>query len=146
MSLFSPVLASPSSALFAPLASPVNSRQVQRPETTRRALYVTSRLDLLELPSHGFGLWVGLQDVWYRKLDIPAFLWLRERLASVYASEDDVLEAQGKLEFIRETGIRLGTFTERQIDERLKAPRFFDWREGFPFWISRSKGRRYGCV
>ena len=101
-------------------------------------IFVSSKLDVLKFRGTA-GDWVGVNGIWYRRLDANVFNWIRSHLTKAIASgklgdsEDKAVET---VETIRKLGIRHGAFTEEavRIERSISG---FSWRDGFPAWVDR---------
>lgn len=102
-------------------------------------LYISGRLTLLRTPSGTCGEWLNAPPcpIWHRRLDVNAFLWLRDAVRRTIESgklSEEFADAESRLDQIAAIGITNGAFTADEISKQCTAPEWYSFNAGLPTW------------
>jgi hypothetical protein len=101
-------------------------------------IYISGRLDVLRVAPNTAGLWIHVNDRWYRRLDSHAFLWLRAAVDRAIESgklAGEFLGAAETLQHIAAIGIDHGAFRADEIASHHQAPDDFRFSDDVPRWV-----------
>jgi len=106
--------------------------------TVLSQIYISGRLDVLRVAPNIAGLWIHVNDRWYRRLDSHVFLWLRAAVDRAIESgklAGEFLGAAETLQHIAAIGIDHGAFRPDEIAEHHQAPDDFRFSDDVPRWV-----------
>lgn len=90
---------------------------------------------MLRIPSGVCGEWVSVNNLWHRRLDALAFVWLRDRVRTAIESSGNFergSEALGCLREIESIGLAHGAFTSDELTQI--PPAWYSFNANCPYW------------